>query len=56
MPVAIEVECIGCKKRWDIDYVESQRLSLQGEVPMCSDCGSPAVCTYARSAGATRKR
>jgi NAD-dependent SIR2 family protein deacetylase len=45
--VKITVECIGCKKRRDIDYAESQRLSLQGDVPLCEDCGMPAIAIVA---------
>lgn len=57
--VKLTVECIGCKKRREIDYEESHRLSMQGDVPMCPDCGMPAIAILAearKSAGATRKR
>ena len=41
--VKITVECIGCKKQKVIDYAESQRLSLQGDVPLCDECGMPEI-------------
>lgn len=47
--VKITVECISCKSRRDIDYAESQRLSLQGDVPLCEKCGMPAICVSAKA-------
>lgn len=52
--VTITVECIGCKARKEIDYAESQRLSLQGDVPLCDKCGMPAVFVSVKTARARR--
>lgn len=50
--IKITAQCVGCKRRKDIDEAESKRLSETHSVPMCEDCGMPMVAV--RSQGKVR--